>query len=61
MKQTTIPRLELKVAVLAVRLDKMITKELQLELAQSVFWTVLKYILSETKRFHTFEANRVAT
>ena len=64
MKQTTIPRLELTAAVLAVRLDKMITKELQLELDQSVFWTdsttVLNYISSETKRFHTFVANRVA-
>ncbi|XP_063731551.1 uncharacterized protein LOC134859145 [Eleginops maclovinus] len=62
MKQTTIPRLELTAAVLAARLDKMIKKKLQLEL--SIFWTdsttVLNYISSETKRFHTFVANRVA-
>lgn len=64
MKQTTIPRLELTAAVLAVRLDKMLKGQLQLELDQSVFWTdsttVLNYIASETKRLHTFVANRVA-
>ena len=64
LKQTKIPRLELTAAVLAVRVDKMIKKDLQLELDQSVFWTdsktVLNYIAGETKRFHTFVANRVA-
>ncbi len=64
MKQTIIPRLELTAAVLAVRVDKMLKKELRLKLDQSVFWTdsttVLNYISSETKRFHTFVANRVA-
>lgn len=64
MKQTTIPRLELTAAVLAVRVDKMLKKELSFHLETSVFWTdsttVLKYIASETTRFLTFVANRVA-
>ncbi|XP_062422203.1 uncharacterized protein LOC119220568 [Pungitius pungitius] len=64
LKQTTIPRLELTAAVLAVRVDKMLRKELQLKLEKSIFWTdsttVLKYISSETRRFHTFVANRTS-
>lgn len=65
LKQTTIPRLELTAAVLAVRVDQMLRAELQLPLDQSTFWTdstsVLKYIRNEDKRFHTFVANRVTT
>lgn len=59
----TTPRLELTAAVLAVRVDEMLKKELKIDLDSSVFWTdsmtVLKYIQNETKRFHTFVANRV--
>jgi len=65
LKQTTIPRLELTAAVLAVKIDNMLRKELSLQLEESCFWTdsqtVLKYINNETKRFHTFVANRVAS
>ncbi|XP_038565592.1 uncharacterized protein LOC119896177 [Micropterus salmoides] len=65
LKQLTIPRLELAAAVLAVRVNTMLLKELQLPLQRSVFWTdsttVLKYIFNETKRFHTYVANRVST
>ena len=54
LKQVTIPRLELAAAVLAVRLDKMLSAQLQLNLSESVFWsdcmTVLKYI---GKHHHT--------
>nr|XP_057933833.1 uncharacterized protein LOC131132323 [Doryrhamphus excisus] len=64
LKQMTIPRLELVAAVLAVRVAKLLQKELQLQLKESVFWTdsttVLKYIRNETSRFHTFVANRAA-
>ncbi len=64
LKQTTIYHLELTAAVLAVRMDKMLRRELQLDLHPSVFWTdsttVLKYIGNETRRFHMFVANRVA-
>ena len=61
LKQVTIPRLELAAAVLAVRLDKMLSAQLQLNLSESVFWsdsmTVLKYIANTTTRFKT---NRVS-
>lgn len=64
LKQTTIPRMELTAAVLAVRIDRMLQRELQLPLKGWTFWTdsatVLKYLRNETKRFHTFVANRIA-
>lgn len=64
LKQITVPRLELAAVVLAVRVDKMLKKELQMDLDKSMFWTdsqpVLKYIANDAKRFHTFVANRVA-
>ena len=65
LKPTTIPRLELTAATLAVKVDVMLKKELQLPLSDSKFWTdstaVLKYIANENTRFKTFVANRVAT
>nr|XP_024655051.1 uncharacterized protein LOC112430804 [Maylandia zebra] len=65
LKQVTIPRLELAAAVLAVRLDKMLSVELNLNLSESVFWsdstTVLQYIANTTTRFKTYVANRVST
>ena len=65
LKQTTIPHLELTAAVLSVKVDKMLRKELSLHLEDSCFWTdsqtVLKYIGNNTKQFHTFVANRVAS
>ncbi|XP_056272956.1 uncharacterized protein LOC130195451 [Pseudoliparis swirei] len=65
LKAVTIPRLELSAAVLAVRVDSMLKKELNLQLDSSVFWTdstaVLKYLNNEDKRFHTFVANRIST
>ncbi|XP_035989853.1 uncharacterized protein LOC118561756 [Fundulus heteroclitus] len=64
LKQTTIPRLELTAAVLAVKVDRMLKRELCIQLNSSCFWTdsqtVLRYISNDTKRFHTFVANRVA-
>ena len=60
----TIPRLELLSAVIAVKMDSLLHRELKLEIKESVFWTdsmiVLHYIKSITKRFQTFVANRVA-
>ena len=65
LKQMTIPRMELAAAVVAVNIDKMIRKELQLNLQESTFWTdsttVLKYIGNDTLRFKTFVANRIST
>ncbi|XP_024123270.2 uncharacterized protein LOC112143483 [Oryzias melastigma] len=64
LKQMTIPRLELTAATVAVKMDKLMNRELQIPLEQSVFWTdsttVLKYIASENIRFKTFVANRVS-
>ena len=64
LKSITIPRLELSAAVLASRLDKIIRREIDLPVHESVFWTdstcVMNYIRSNEKRFHTFVANRVA-
>ena len=64
LKQTTIPRLELAAAVLAVKMDRMQKAELQFEWDDSVFWsdstTVLKYIANTATRFQTFVANRVS-
>lgn len=65
MKQVTIPRLELAAAVVSSRLDRMIRKELDLDISDSVFWTdstcVLGYINNEDRRFQTYVANRVST
>lgn len=64
MKQMTIPRLELAAAVLAVKVDKMLRREMVWKLSVSTFWTdsqsVLKYIANEQTRFHTFVANRIS-
>ena len=64
-KQVTIPRLELLAAVVSVQLDKVLKRELDFPLTEkSVFWTdstsVLRYVRNETKRLHTFVANRIA-
>ncbi|XP_078619541.1 uncharacterized protein LOC144886687 [Branchiostoma floridae x Branchiostoma japonicum] len=65
LKKITIPRLELNAAVVAVRVDSMLKRELDLKVDRTHFWTdsttVLKYINNETSRFHTFVANRLAT
>ena len=65
LKCITIPRLKLSAVVLASRLeDKIITREIDLPVHESVLWTdstcVMNYIRSNDKRFHTFVANRVA-
>ena len=64
IKRMTIPRLELSAAVIAVKMDSLLHRELGLEIDESVFWTdsmiVLQYIKNTTKRFQTFVANRVA-
>ncbi|XP_071490097.1 uncharacterized protein [Diadema antillarum] len=63
-KVVSIPRLELMAAVLAVTMDQCIKGELEIKIDETVFWTdstaVLQYIRSESRRFKTFVANRVA-
>eukprot|EP00794_Sanderia_malayensis_P019621 gene19621-biopygen13890 len=60
----TIPRLELSAATVAVKLDRVLKRELEICVDKSVFWTdstaVIKYINNESKRFQTFVANRIA-
>ncbi|XP_078344097.1 uncharacterized protein LOC144629756 [Oculina patagonica] len=65
IKSITIPRLELSAATVSVKQDKVLRRELEIPIdAQSVFWTdstaVLRYVKNETRRYHTFVANRVA-
>ncbi len=64
MKSVTIPRLELSAAVLSVKLDQTLRRELSLNIDKSTFWVdsmiVLHYIKSCTQRLQTFVANRVS-
>ena len=64
IRAVSIPRLELMAAVLAVNVDQMLKRKLDMCIQKTVFWTdstvVLQYIQSESKRFHTFVANRVS-
>ena len=63
LREISIPRLELTAAVISVRLSKIIQEELDLEIERIYYWTdsmsVLKCINNESKRFHTFESNRL--
>ncbi|XP_030585762.1 uncharacterized protein LOC115780619 [Archocentrus centrarchus] len=63
LKVTTIPRLELSAAVVAVRTSDMLREELEIESLKEYFWTdsrvVLGYINNDARRFHVFVANRV--
>ena len=62
----TVPKLELTAATLLIRMNNLISKEIQgrLHIDSTTYWTdsmiVLGYIANETKRFPTFVANRVA-
>jgi len=64
LKQVTIPRLELSAATVAVRVDSMLRRELDIKISESYFWTdsmtVLRYVVNTTARFHTFVSNRLS-
>ena len=64
LKLMTVPRLELSAAVLAVQLDKSVREELDVPITQSIYWSdstcVLQYIRNQSKKFHTFVANRLS-
>ncbi|XP_044171915.1 uncharacterized protein LOC114974584 [Acropora millepora] len=64
LKGITIPRLELSAAVVSVKLDNMIRRELDLPIKESIFWSdftsVIQLIQNQTKRFQTFVANRLS-
>ena len=63
LKHCTVPRLELCAATLAARQDGVLRRELDIDLGPSTFWVdstvVLQYVTNESRRFHTFVANRV--
>ena len=63
IREISIPRLELTAAVISVRLSKVIREELDMTIDRVCYWTdstsVLKCINNESKRFHTFESNRL--
>jgi len=62
-KVTTVPRLELSAAVVAVRTSDLLRKELDIAEVQEFFWTdskvVLGYVNNDARRFHVFVANRI--
>ena len=63
LREISIPRLELTAAVLSVRLSAIIREELDMSIQRTYYWmdsmSVLKCITNQTKRFHTFESNRL--
>ena len=63
VREISIPRLELTAAVISVKLSKIIREELDMNFQKVFYWTdsmsVLKCINNESKRFHTFESNRL--
>ena len=62
-KTISIPRLELRAAVLAVQIDQILQRELTLPNCRAIFWidstTVLQMISNTNKRFPVFVANRL--
>ena len=62
-KVMTIPRLELTAAMLSTKISRFLRKQLNLEYKE-FFWTdskvVLGFIANESRKFHTFVANRVS-
>jgi len=58
------PHLELAAAVVAVKLNCLIRNKLEYPIQDTIYWTdstvVLHYIGNESRRFHTFVANRFA-
>ncbi|XP_072022724.1 uncharacterized protein [Amphiura filiformis] len=64
IKQISIPRMELTAATVAVKVDNMLKRELEVPVSSTVFWTdsqtVLKYIVNDRARYPVFVANRVS-
>ena len=63
IKSITIPRLELVGALVSLRLSLILLKSLHYDNIVPYYWTdskiVLGYISNDSKRFHTFVANRI--
>ena len=64
LQYISIPRLELQAATIAVRVNNLILREIDLRITDTFFWTdsklTLQYIYNECRRFKTYVANRVA-
>ena len=64
LKKITIPRLELAATAVSVQLHKFLKSDLDIPIDTVRFWTdsmtVLRYLEQDSKRFHTYVANRVA-
>ena len=64
LKKKTSPRLELTADTVSVRLNKILTKKLELPINGFTFWTdsmtMIRFIANELKRFHTYVAKRIA-
>ncbi|XP_022803018.1 uncharacterized protein LOC111340435 [Stylophora pistillata] len=64
IREISIPRLELTAAVISVRLSRIIQEELDMRIDSVSYWSdstsVLKCINNESKRFHTFESDRLS-
>ena len=64
LKSITIPRLELNVATLAVKVHCFLSESLNVNSNDVYFWTdsttVLRYIYNDKARYKTFVANRLA-
>ena len=64
LRQLSIVRLELQGAVLATRVATTIKKEIDYNFTRIFFWTdsrvVLQMLKNESRRYHTFVANRVS-
>ena len=63
VRSTTVPRLELCAALLAVQLKQSIKEELDIPVTKVTFCShstsMLQYIKNQSRRFHTFVANRL--
>ena len=63
LKKLTIPRLELTAATVSAKMSEFLRSEISYQNVKEFFWTdskvVLGYIKNESRRFHTYAANRV--
>ena len=63
IREISIPRLKLAAAVVSVKLSKIVREEIDLKSGKIFYWTdstsVLRRINNDSKRFHTFESNRL--
>ena len=63
VKKITIPRMELSATLLSTKMHANLVKQMTLNISSVTFWSdsevVLTYILRDSKRYHTYVANRI--